>query len=300
MKSVSFRIILVLRILLGCVFLFSAIAKLVAVDHFEIYVYSFGFLPLNAAFILARLCIAGELLLGVGLVSNLCGRWVNVATMATLLLFSVFLCSAALMEREDNCQCFGSLLELSPIQSLLKNAVLIVWTLVVSKLPSFSWRPRWYHWLVLVAGCLTLPFWVSPPDHWVYQDSDREIPYNPSLLEEHLTTDSLFVAAHSASGNKLVLFVSPRCPWCKMCVEKLQTMQRKYDWPDSAFVYVIPKLKRSATVNYHPIVISRDLFTRITYGQRPIVVLVRDGVPVQSYHYRALDEKELRDFFTSQ
>ena len=299
MKLLSFRILLIFRILLGCVFILSAVAKLVAVDHFEIYIYSCGFLPLNVSFVLARICIAGELLLGVGLVSNLHGRLVNVSTVVVLLLFCIFLCYAALIGREDNCQCFGTLLDFNPVQSLLENAVLILWTLLVSKVPSFSWRPRWYLWVIFVAGGVALPFWISPPDHWVYQDSDREIPCNKPLLEECLTTDSLFVERGSATGNRIVLFVSPRCPWCKMCVEKIQTLQRKYDLSDSAFIYVIPQLKKPATMNYSPIVVSRDLFTRITYGQRPIVVLVSDGVPEQSYHYRALDEKELRDFLAS-
>lgn len=296
MKPSAFRFLFLFRILLGCVFLFSAIAKLVAIDHFEIYIYSFGFLPLNTSFVLARLCVAAELLLGIGLVSNLCGRLVNVATMVVLLLFSLFLCYAALVGRADSCQCFGDIVGLTPVQSLLKNAVLVLWTLAVANLPSFPWRPRWYLWIVLVVVSVTLPFWVSPPDHWVYRDSNREIPYNKTLLEEQLTADSLFIERGCSTGNRIVAFVSPRCPWCQMCVEKLQTLQRRYDLPDTAFIYVIPQLTRPAEMNYHPIVIRRDLFSRITYGQRPVVVLVSDGLPQQSFHYRALDEAELRDF----
>lgn len=83
-------ILLVLKILLGLVFIFSAVAKMIGIDRFEVYVYSFGFFSMDWAFILARICIAGEFLLGVGLVSNLCNRLTTTVTLLVLLLFTIF------------------------------------------------------------------------------------------------------------------------------------------------------------------------------------------------------------------
>ena len=296
MKQAAFRILLVLRVLLGCVFLFSAIAKLVSIDRFELYVYSFGFIPLNAAFVLTRLCIAGEMLLGFGLVSNLYGRLVNAVTQIVLVLFCVFLCYAALIGRDDNCQCFGSLVEFNPVQSIVKNAVLFMWSLFVSRVPSFRWRPCWYLWGTLIGLCVMTPFLISPLDQWAYRDDDRAIPYDQTLLKEHLASDSLFVCNRCHVGNKIMVFMSPRCPWCQMCVEKLQTMRRKFELPDTAFVYVIPQPRVPVEMDYQPIIIPRELISRLTYGHRPIVVFVQNGLPRQSRHYRALDEDEIRDF----
>lgn len=281
------------------VFVFSAIAKLIAIDRFEVYVYSFGFIPLNASFILARVCIAGEVMLGIGLASNLCGRLVNVATLIVLIFFSLFLCYAALIGRNDSCQCFGTMLEFNPTQSLVKNAVLIIWTLVVSKVPSFKWRPKEYLWIALATFCLILPFYISKPDHWVFDDSEKGIPYNKALLEEQAVTNPLLIESGIPYGNKIVAFVSPRCPYCQMCVEKLQTLQQRYNLPDSSIIYIIPQQPEPAEINYVPVVISREEFSLITYGQRPVIVLFSQGIPIQSYHYRAINEKDFHAFLSS-
>lgn len=299
MKSKHIRILFFLRILLGLTFILSATSKLIAIDRFEVYIFSFGFIPLNISFIFARICIAGEIMLGVGLVSNLCGRLVNLATQVMLILFCVFLCYAALIGREDSCQCFGSLIDIKPIQSLMKNAILIIWALVVSKVPSFQWHPRWYLWVVFVVSCLVLPFLISPPDHWIYNNNDREIPYNKDLLTEQLAANSLFIDGGGLNGNKIVAFVSPYCPYCQMSVEKLQTIQQRHNLPDSSFIYVIPQLKQPAETDYSPIIISRELFTRITYGQFPVIVFVRNGIPDQSFHYRSINEYVFYDFLSA-
>ena len=54
----------VFRALLGILFLFSATAKLIGIDAFEIYLFSFGWFSLGTAFLLARLVIVAEYVLG--------------------------------------------------------------------------------------------------------------------------------------------------------------------------------------------------------------------------------------------
>ena len=59
-----------LKVLLGLVFIVSAILKVVDMDKFEIYIYSYHFFSLNFSFIVARLAIILELVLGFGLISH--------------------------------------------------------------------------------------------------------------------------------------------------------------------------------------------------------------------------------------
>ena len=61
MSNASKVLALVLRVLLAALFLISSIAKLMAVDDFESYIFSYGFLPLNVSYVAARLCIVAEL-----------------------------------------------------------------------------------------------------------------------------------------------------------------------------------------------------------------------------------------------
>ena len=48
----------------------SAVLKLFDMDQFEIYIYSYHFFSINASFMVARLAIILELVLGIGLISN--------------------------------------------------------------------------------------------------------------------------------------------------------------------------------------------------------------------------------------
>ena len=122
----------VLRILLGVLFIFSALAKIKGIDHFELYVFSFGWLPLQVSFILARLCIGLELALGVFLLLGWFQRLARAITLGLLIFFTLFLCYVLLVGRDDSCQCFGQLVSLSPAASLLKNAVMIAMVIVYS------------------------------------------------------------------------------------------------------------------------------------------------------------------------
>ena len=59
-----------LKVLLGLVFIVSAVLKLFDMDKFEIYIYSYHFFSLNFSFLVARAAIIVELVLGIGLIFN--------------------------------------------------------------------------------------------------------------------------------------------------------------------------------------------------------------------------------------
>ena len=149
----------VLKMLLGMLFLFSAAAKLVAVENFEIYIYSFHLLSLGLSFVLARIVIAGELLLGAWLLSNKFHRLACLTNFVVLILFSLFLGYVMLIGRTDDCHCFGSVAAFTPAQSLLKNAVLLLLLLFVWRYADSGWRPRW--WLAVLMAMLPMALLVA-------------------------------------------------------------------------------------------------------------------------------------------
>ena len=276
----------VLRVLLGVVFVVSAMAKLVAIDDFELYVFSYGFVPLNVTYILARLCIAGEALLGVMIVTGWWRRWVNLAVLAVLLLFSLFLCYAALIGRDDSCRCMGRLAEMPPTVSLLKNAVLIVVTLFVMKMErgraeSKRHTARKAVVTAAVAVVLTVAvFAISVPDNWLF--GDEEMLYDKELLQETVSERGL------DGGHKLVAFVTPGCPYCMMSREKIGMIARRHDLDTAAIVYI------------EPADIGAQRFMDLTYGSRPLVVLIDNGTPVGTCHYRNIDERNIAEFLPKQ
>ena len=242
--------------LLAALFMFSAVAKLMAIDDFELYVFSYGFLPLNVTYIFTRLCIAAEFLLGIFIAVGWWRRWVNLAAMVLLLLFSIFLCYAALIGRTDSCQCMGRLADMPPAVSLLKNAILMVLVLLYMRLTRNEEGRTCVakRWMLCFSGgaavaVLVAVFTISVPDSWMF--GDEEMLYDRELLRETVEERQL------DEGHKVVAFVTPGCPYCRMSHEKISS---------------------------------------IAYGSRPLVVLLADGDPVATYHYRNISERKITAF----
>ena len=123
----------ILKYLLGAFFIFSALSKFVEIDLLNIYIFSFNILSLNLSIAIGWILVSVELVLGVALLSNKYHRWVCVGNLLLLICFTLFLVFAQILGRTDNCHCMGDLFPFTPVQSMLKNAVLIVLLLFVWK-----------------------------------------------------------------------------------------------------------------------------------------------------------------------
>ncbi len=275
---------IVLRILVGVIFCVSAVAKLVAIDDFELYIYSYGWLPLSVSYVVARLCIGWEMVLGGLLLTGWWKRCTRTATLLTLVGFSLFLCYAALIGRNESCECMGRLVELSPGVSLLKNGVLIVLTLMGYHGNGRSDRKRWKTVVGVVVGVLLMatPFVVSVPDSWGFGPFDE--PYGEESLKAATGEEGALLKMGVGEGRRLVAFVTPRCPYCKLARKKLDSMVKRHGLKDGSVVYV------------EPTDIGESLWIEITYGARPLMLLM-DGQEVKAtYHLRNVDEEEVAEF----
>lgn len=293
---------LVLRMALGALFIVSAIAKLIGIDRFEIYIFSFNLLPLTWSMMAARLVIVAELLVGIGLMANIAKRLVDTCALLMLVCFTLFLGYAALSGRTDSCQCMGSLVEFDPLQSIAKNAVLLLLLVVAMGARPWSWRPRWFVWLPVVLAPTVTVFVLSAPDNWLFGPSD-EI-YNAEQLDSAIAPDGELAPLKLAEGRHAVAFLSPGCQFCRMADEKLTHICRRNDLDSTAFVYIIP----AADSTVAPLTLDTVSFIRpghlvppmtfalITYGQRPMLMLMENGKVTATCHYRNINEKQIVDF----
>ena len=106
-------------------FIIAAILKLISIDSFEIYIYSFDILNFLFTTIFSRLLIAGELLIGIMFVFKMKYKLVWRTTLIIQILFTLFLIYIMIFRNDDNCHCFGDLIELSPLESIIKNVAII-------------------------------------------------------------------------------------------------------------------------------------------------------------------------------
>lgn len=278
----------VLRVLVGVVFCVSAVAKLVAIDNFELYVYSYGWLSLSQSFVAARLCIGWELVLALLLLSGWWKKFARTVTVLTLVAFSLFLCYALLVGRNESCECFGQLLHMNPWESLLKNGVLVMLVLVGYHKAESGERKAWKVVTTVLATVvlMVMPFVVSVPDSWGFGPY-RE-PYGEVALKAATEDGGALAKMDVGEARRLVAFVTPKCPYCKLARKKLEGIVNRHSLEEGCVVYVEPDD------------IGQELFVQITYGARPLMLLMEGQEVKATYHLRNVDEDEVAEFLSRQ
>ena len=278
-----------LRVLTGALFIVSAVAKLVDIDPFVLYVFSYGFFPFAVVDVLVRLCIAAELVLGIFIILGWYPQLVKLLTLLMLIFFSMFLCYAAIKGRMESCQCFGQLVDFNPVQSLIKNGVLILLVLAAYRMSGREcemFRKNFRLCMWLSAGIVVLVtvavFVVSIPDTWLFGESRSR--FNEQSFAENMAPDGAFAGRNFDTGHQLVAFVTPGCEFCKMARQKIGSIADRHEIDTTLIHYVEPSD------------IGDSLFMRITYGQRPLVLLLDDGAVAATYHARNISERQIADF----
>ena len=115
----------IVRILLGMVFVPSSVLKLMSLDSFELYIFSFNLMDFALTGIAARLLIAAEMILGVALICKFEYKWSWWLGMLMTLGFTFFLVYVVIFRNDANCHCFGDLIEIDPLHSIYKNIAMM-------------------------------------------------------------------------------------------------------------------------------------------------------------------------------
>ena len=293
-----------LKVLLGLVFIASAILKIFDMDKFEIYIYSYHFFSLNFSFLVARAAIIIELVLGIGLVSNALHKLYWWGSVAMLLGYTLLLIYALLMGRTDSCHCFGDFLQLDPKQSLVKNGVLMLLFLLVYSVKEWKTPFRWLIFCLALMASTIGVFVASPPDNYTSAyDSDQNL---QDELFYDLLNESPLDSLNLQEGKQVVCFFSTGCEFCQMAAQKLSLMQQFYGFPAENITYVfmgseegIAKFyEKSQSIVYRNILCDNviDLLKAIN-GQFPTIVFLEGGEVVHEYGFRNMKEAEIKVFF---
>lgn len=305
--------------------------KLVSVDDFELYIFSFGFAGFDLCTLAARLIIIGEFILGLGLVSGWWHNFVNGVTAALLAGFSVFLLWRMSVGDEGSCHCFGNLVEMNPVESLIKNSVALImlgvaWSRPSELLSGFASaeslaEPAFcrlarkcvrgvYGHKVLTAMVISLVtaltvLIINPPDMWFRLTGGDSHDLNAEAFRPY--ADSTGISA----GRKIVCFYSVNCGHCRHCAEKMAGIIRRHDIPaDSVHCFFMQEyVDMSVPVETFfeeygaglqlPFSSMNPLeFIPLTDGSMPLVCLFEDGALVKEYDRLTIDEGTIREFFS--
>ena len=295
----------IVRILLGAFFITTAILKLLSLDSFEIYIYSFNLFSFNLCAIIARLVIAAELLLGAFLIAKILYKPIWWLTMLMMIGFTLFLVYVALLRNDANCHCLGDLVELNPALSIIKNLITIVLLLFIRKETDYHFKGKKAVGIILAILAVGAPFILFPTDaaYNLFKKSDSNV---DETQFEKFMQDSTAQSLNIDDGNYVLGYLSAGCKYCKLSAKKLNTMVENNQLDTNKVVFFIwgsdesiQKFKEETeAVHFRYAKIGPIEAIQLVEGQFPTYVLTKDGKPVEALDIRGLNDKKISDFIS--
>lgn len=315
----------ILRIAIGIFFIFTAVLKIISIKEFEIYIYSYGIFNYALCTLFARCLIIFEILAGACMIFK---SWYQLAwwtLQLSLLGFSVFLVFAYL-RGDSNCHCLGDIIELNPMQSMMKNVALMIFMSLIKN--QHNWHFKYENIIkpIVIVVIIALPFIVTPPEalHGMIYSSDRNI--NTTTFEKSLN-DSTFTYLYpivrrnevfdsttfkttetelDLSGKNIAVFAHAGCKYCKQGVKKLAIFMRNNHierqnaiififGSDDESIYKFIQETESYGLEYR--FINPITSIEIIDGKFPTFIMLKDSNIVKSFDLWGLDEKAITTFF---
>ena len=298
----------ILLLFISVVFIYSAYSKLYPAEPFELFVFSHSFLNWLNSTIIVRILIGVEFSIGLLLLFNIYTKRILQITVILLSIFTLYLFYIYFFDKNiSDCKCFGEKLILTPLQSILKNIVLIGLSIyLIIKNKSFNFK---YKKIVLILGLITsmtIPFILSPPDGFIDTSYKNKLSHNK--IDSNTIGDFYFQNKHLSfkKGKAMVCFFSPGCPFCQMAAQKISisVQKRKVDFPifyifygDSTNLNLFWETSHSQKFPYK--IINTGLFFSYSGNSLPSILFIANEEIKQHVGYRALDDKMIYDFFKS-
>ncbi len=247
---------IVLSILLGSVFIISAATKIYPMEPFEYQFVDIGIATWKTAPYFARFFIGLEFFLGMMLILNIKLRKFTLKfAIVLLLVFNIYLIYKVIVDgNKGNCGCFGEVLQMTPLQAIIKNIILIILAIIVylltnslpfteipilisTKLDGFFEKLQHKTWMsiskkififFLYITSMCLGFFIYPIDIVFSTTLDHKtINYKVPLELMYSSSQQEKPTIDLTKGKHIIAFLSLTCPHCKIAAQKMNIMHKK-------------------------------------------------------------------------
>jgi uncharacterized membrane protein YphA (DoxX/SURF4 family) len=294
--------VVLLRISLGLVLIFSGFIKLYPIEPFELNFIDIGIANWFIAPFMARGIIALEIFLGIMLVVNFYTKKIVLPSVAVLLIFFIgYLIFAIIKEgNQGNCGCFGTYLEMTPLESIIKNVVILAIAFIVYKFgKEYQWKYISTTTYALAAATIMLPFILNPPD--LMASTQAEITNTGYEFETKYLGEYTFSGSKPdfSKGNHIVAFFLTTCPHCKSTALKLSILKRKSELPPVYAVIAgkekylqkfIEESKWNLPYYYYT---NKDLM-KLSGTEFPAIFYIKDGKVQAKWNNLSMNEEEIK------
>jgi hypothetical protein len=296
-----------LTILLGLVFIFSGISKLYPIELFELTLIDVKIANWATAPIISRLLIASEFFLGLLLIFNFNLRKFTIkATIALLVLFTIYLTIQILVEgNKGNCKCFGNIIFMTPLQSILKNLIMIAIAVVLFIFHKGYTIPFKKIILVIVSmASLTIPFILNPPDFiMAYQSRQETVGYKMNLDTLYTSTDIQKPAVDLRKGKQIIAFMSLTCSHCRVAAYKIHIIKKQN--PEIPFYFIlngdeknlIPFFDDTKANEIPHMILNGERFVRLAGLVMPKIIFLKNSIVIRKTDYINLSASDIKQWY---
>lgn len=302
-------ILLIIRFIIGIVFLFSGITKLVYVEPFELSFAQLGF-SWNLTPFIARLFIAFEFVLGLCVIFRIKNKLTLKSIIGLLIIFTFYL--AYLWYKTNNeadCGCFGEYLKMNPLQSIIKNIVLgILAVYLLIKTEEYKHKMEKVILSIIIISSLISAFAFNYIDFNRFKLADvdeRNYRLELELFDPFIYgNDTLKMD----EGKKIVCFFSLRCPHCKLAAQKISIIKDNlptdipvyyYLGGDSTKINDWWKEANSHKFPYNNVPDTKENarnFWGISGGSLPAIFFIENGIVWKKVEYSSLNQEDFELF----
>lgn len=299
---------IIVRVLIGLVFIASSVTKYISIEAFDIFIYEHQLFPWVITTFVTRLLIAIEGCLGVLLVLGVYSKIIKKIVIGFLAFFTIYVILKPFLFNVDttNCHCFGTVLILSDTQTLIKNIVLLILSYFMfwDKGNCFI-NKQWqtYSTIVLSIFALICVFLITKPDVFRH----KRIAEIDQAKFDYLLSTKEMRALKVTEGRKIVCMFSTGCKYCKRTAMRLEVIKQRNNLADSSFAIVfwgnpksVDKFFNQTKIERLPhTLVSPILFLRATKGRQPIIIIMNNGKIVELLKYPNINEKEITNFINN-
>lgn len=307
MRVAKVVVLVILSILTGGLFLYSAYTKVLPIQTFEYTLVEFVHMPWWMAAVSSRLLVGIEAAIGALMVFNTFGRakWVLRLSLLILIAFSIYLVYLWIAVGNDvNCGCFGDQVWMSPSSSLLKNLVLVIITWLLLKFHRGISR-RWANItaIALFVIITAVPFFVYyiPSTQPSYLNEDK---YELDLSVLYENEDRTPPPMELREGKHIVAFMSLTCPHCRIAAYKMQLMKK--DNPDISMFMVLngdstnlqPFWEKTQAEDIPHTMLLGRAFLDLSGPKFPAIYWVEDGWVIAKSTYLDLNQAKIETWLS--
>lgn len=305
------KIIFSSRLLLGTIFIVSAFLKLYPIEYFELNIAETGFFNWGQTSVIARLIIGSEILIGLFIVFRIYIKFTSLLSIAVLTGFSIYLIYLIFLRPgTEDCGCMGLAVSMTPLQSLLKNIVLIFLSLVIYLfhkseflLKGRTILNRIFSFSVLIVA-MVLPFVVYPLGSYQLKPSGiSKINLGTYTFMKENSNEKIKIQ----DGKKIICFFTVGCKFCKLASRKLHTYIEKNKAPfplylaffgDTSIIREVYKFQHETRLTNIPFIIMRaDSFFQAGGNALPAVYSVSNDSVIRKANFLSLNEGDILQFF---